>query len=57
MAWSGNARGSAQALGPAQVAGRTDCEQVREIAIIQGQEVRQNATFCRDPRTGTRTRV
>jgi len=57
VAWAGNARGSAQAVGSVQVAGRMDCEQVRELAIIQGQEVRQTATFCRDPRTGTRTRV
>jgi len=56
VAWTGNAHGSAQAIGPVQVAGRSD-EQIREIAIIQGQEVRQNASFCRDPRTGTRTRV
>ncbi|MCE2946180.1 MAG: glycine zipper domain-containing protein [bacterium] len=57
VTWSGNARGSAQAIGPTQVAGREGCEQVREIAIIQGQEVRQTATFCRDPSTGSRVRV
>ncbi|MBC7781578.1 MAG: hypothetical protein H7125_15910, partial [Proteobacteria bacterium] len=57
VAWTGNARGSAQAMGPTQVAGREGCEQVREIAVIQGQEVRQTATFCRDPGTGARTRV
>ena len=57
VAWSGNARGSAQAVGPVQVAGRTDCEQVREIAVIQGQEVRQTATFCRDSATGGLVRV
>lgn len=57
VTWSGNARGSAQAIGPTQVAGREGCEQVREIAIIQGQEVRQTATFCRDPSTGQRVRV
>lgn len=55
--WAGDARGSAQATGPVQVEGRTDCEQVREIAVIQGKEVRQVATFCRDPRTGGRVRV
>lgn len=57
VTWSGNARGSAQAIGPTQVCGRAGCEQVREIAIIQGQEVRQTATFCRDPNTGSRVRV
>lgn len=57
VTWSGNARGSAQAIGPTQVSGRDGCEQVREIAIIQGQEVRQTATFCRDPNTGSRVRV
>jgi hypothetical protein len=30
---------------------------VREIAVIQGQEVRQVATFCRDHATGGRVRV
>jgi surface antigen len=57
VTWSGNARGSAQAIGPTQVSGREGCEQVREIAVIQGQEVRQLATFCRDPSTGARVRV
>jgi len=55
--WTGNARGSAQAIGPTQVAGRDGCEQVREIAVIKGEEVRQTATFCRDPGTGSRVRV
>lgn len=45
--WTGNGvNGSAQALGPVQVAGRSDCQKVREIAYIGGKEVRQEATFC-----------
>jgi hypothetical protein len=54
---AGEVSGSAQALGPASVEGKTDCVQVREIAIIQGKEVRQIANFCRDPETGGRVRV
>jgi hypothetical protein len=57
VVWSGNAHGSAQAIEAVQVPGKTDCEKVREIAIIQGQEVRQDAFFCRDPKTGGRVRV
>ncbi|MGH7414415.1 MAG: hypothetical protein ACREKJ_09470, partial [Candidatus Rokuibacteriota bacterium] len=57
VAWSGNAHGSAQATGPVLVEGRRDCEQVREIAVVRGEEVRQTATYCRDPATGRRVRV
>ena len=42
--------GSAQAVGPVAVAGREGCQQVREVAYIQGKEVRQQATYC--PRAG-----
>ena len=55
--WSGNANGAAQAIGPTQVAGRGSCEQVREIAVIRGEEIRQTATFCRDPNSGNMVRV
>jgi hypothetical protein len=53
----GEVSGSAQALGPTSIEGKTDCVRVREIAIIQGKEVRQVANFCRDPETGGRVRV
>lgn len=57
VTWNGDgARGSAQAIGPAQVAGRGDCEKVREIAYIGGKEVRQEATYCRGE-DGGRVRV
>ena len=42
---SGNS-GSSQVLGPVAVAGRGGCQQVREVAYIQGKEVRQQATYC-----------
>jgi outer membrane lipoprotein SlyB len=46
VSWSGTASGSAQVVGAAQVQGRSNCFNVREVAIIQGQEVRQSATYC-----------
>ncbi len=53
VTWNGDgANGSAQAIGPAQVPGRSDCEKVREIAYIAGKEVRQEATFCRGDHGG-----
>ena len=55
--WQGTERGSAEAIGPVSVSGRQDCEQVREVAIIRGEEVRQAAVFCRDPATGQLSRV
>ncbi|HRO61893.1 MAG TPA: hypothetical protein PK177_22495, partial [Burkholderiaceae bacterium] len=55
--WDGQARGSAQAAGPAQVAGRDDCQRVNELAVIRGQEVRQVSTFCKDPSSGRYVRV
>lgn len=42
---SGNS-GASQVLGPVAVSGRGDCQQVREVAYIQGKEVRQQATYC-----------
>ncbi|BDB29303.1 hypothetical protein Tamer19_52180 [Cupriavidus sp. TA19] len=56
VTWNGKAQGSSQAIGPTQVAGRTDCESVREVAYIAGKETKQVATYCRDS-NGTRTRV
>ena len=57
VTWAGNANGAAQAVGPTQVAGRSNCQQVREIAVIRGEEVRQTATFCRDQNSGNMVRV
>lgn len=50
--WRGTERGVAQATGPVAVPGRTGCINVDEIAYIQGKEVRQSATVCRDPNRG-----
>lgn len=55
--WQGTERGRAEALGGVSVSGRQGCEQVREVAIIRGEEIRQAAVFCRDPSTGQLTRV
>lgn len=55
--WQGTDRGRAEAVGAVSVSGRQGCEQVREVAIIRGEEVRQAAVFCRDPGSGQLIRV
>lgn len=55
--WQGTDRGRAEAVGAVSVSGRQGCEQVKEVAIIRGEEVRQAAVFCRDPASGQLTRV